>query len=125
MNTIFLNGTTYSGEIYNNKKHGHGILNTMSGEKYEGEFEYGAYSGYGKHTFGQWTYVGQHYDGLRHGYGELVNTVTGEFYKGYFMDGFPHGFGMASLYGNEKTAIKGQWANGKYLYRTFYPNAKL
>jgi len=111
----------YVGDVYENMRHGEGKLLLANGDTYEGEFEYNLYSGHGKHTFGNWTYTGQHYKGLRHGYGELVNNITGEYYKGYFLDGFAHGYGEASWCGNEKTAIKGQWADGRYLYRTFVP----
>jgi hypothetical protein len=114
----------YVGETYDNYRHGQGKLIKHSGEIYEGEFEYDEYSGHGKHQFGHWIYVGQHYKGLRHGYGELVHKQTGEFYKGYFMDGFAHGQGMASYCGNEKTAIRGQWAYGRYLFREFIPKNK-
>lgn len=117
----YKDGSIYVGEFYENLLHGEGKLILANGNTYEGEFEYGEYSGHGKHTFGNWIYVGQHYKGLRHGYGELINNVTGEYYKGYFLDGFAHGYGETSWCGNEKTAIKGQWANGQYIYRKFIP----
>lgn len=119
---VFTDGTVYVGEFYENQRHGYGVLTMVSGETYEGEFEYDKYSGHAKHTLGNWTYVGQYYKDLKHGYGEMVNNKTGEFYKGYFLDGYQHGYGMASWCGNEKTAIKGQWANGRYLFREFIPS---
>lgn len=120
----YCNGDVYKGEFYENMRHGQGTLTKTNGEIYEGEFEYDTYSGHAKHIFGLWEYTGMYYKGLRHGYGELVNSATGEYYKGHFLDGFAHGFGAASCCGNDKTAIKGQWANGRYLYRVFIPNRK-
>ena len=74
------NATTYSGEYFNDKKHGEGSYKWKSGSYYKGSF----------------------YNDQRHGYGEMY-WVDGSSYKGHWELGAQKGEGiMTYADGTEK-----------------------
>ncbi|CAL6024509.1 Conserved_hypothetical protein [Hexamita inflata] len=130
----------YTGQMFNNKYHGHGTLQTKKG-LYQGGFNNGEYCGRGVLRFlkdgyysGKWLkgersdygiqcqsgnfYKGQFREDLMHGFGELyVNTNTQrQYYKGFFKEGNFDGVGLLEYIENE-IVIKyynGDFKNGVY-----------
>lgn len=67
----FPDGSTYSGEVFNGKPHGQGVLHWKNGDRYEGEFV----------------------NGLQHGQGTL-SSHDGNLYFGGWDEGKVHGRGV-------------------------------
>ena len=83
-------GVTYLGEWKDDTKHGQGTYTTPEGDKYVGEFKYGARDGQGTYTFGkgEWEgdiYVGAFKDSNMHGQGTYT-FADGEVWQGQFKD---------------------------------------
>ena len=86
----FHNGDIYTGEFSEGKKHGHGVLQTLSNRTYDGGWE----------------------NDLPHGYG--VNTFpNGKVYKGEYKKGRPFGDGQW-IYSDGST-YTGKWINGEFI----------
>jgi len=77
------------GEFLNNKPHGQGI------EKRENEYEY----------------IGDFFEGRKHGKGKINYFISGETYEGEFKDGFISGFGKYKWRNNE--SFEGPFEDGK------------
>ena len=86
----FDNGDVYTGEFLDGKKHGKGVLKTLSNRTYEGGWE----------------------NDLPHGYG--VNIFpNGKVYKGEYKKGRPFGDGQW-IYSDGST-YTGKWINGEFI----------
>ena len=93
---VYSNGATYSGETFEGKKQGRGLLQFKDGSKYEGPFK----------------------DDLQDGQGEETwMKPNGEFlekYKGEFKNGKRHGKGQVFLPGKKK-AVKVVYNEGNLI----------
>ena len=86
----FDNGDIYTGEFFEGKKHGHGVLKTRSERIYDGDWQ----------------------DDVPHGYG--VNTFpNGKIYTGNFFKGKPVGDGQWTY--ADGRIYNGTWVNGAFL----------
>ena len=86
----FDNGDVYTGEFLDGKKHGKGVLKTLSNRTYEGGWE----------------------NDLPHGYG--VNTFpNGKVYKGEYKKGRPFGDGQWTY--SDGSTYTGKWINGEFV----------
>jgi serine/threonine protein kinase len=92
------NGSKYTGEIKNGKRHGKGTMNFVNGNSYEGQF----------------------CNGRRHGEGVFVYT-NGRRYKGEFQDGKRHGKGTYTSSPKSRTSFSytGEFAHDKFDGRGF------
>lgn len=131
-------GSTYTGQIVEKKRHGHGLWQSKTGQYegqwkednqhgkgrqtwtdgrvYDGEFQCGRFSGQGTmvwHTQkGLLTYEGQYVDDLKHGTGKFV-WPDGRTYDGEWHQGKRHGRGM---YMNARCERKiGYWKDDKFV----------
>ena len=113
-------GSVYSGEINNNKPHGHGTMmwgsvrpshpNKRQGTLYIGSWVGGKMQGSGtlKQT-NHSTYEGDFYNNLFHGKGTLSSSLTK--YSGFWREGMKHGFGTCITRDKEK--YTGIWTRGR------------
>jgi len=135
--TTYPDGSTYTGQIVDDKRHGHGLwqsrngwyngqwLNDMQhgqgrqtwsdGRAYEGQFHAGKFAGKGQmiwHTQkGMLIYDGQYKDDLKHGTGKFI-WADGRMYDGEWKCGKRHGKGK---YMNNKQEQKfGFWVDDKF-----------
>jgi len=132
-----VDGSTYVGQIVDGKKQGHGIWQSQSGHYegqwfadaqhgkgrqtwsdgrvYDGQFQFGRFSGSGRmvwHTQkGLLIYEGQYEDDMKHGNGKFV-WADGRVYDGQWQHGKRHGKGM---YQNVRSERKvGFWVDDKF-----------
>lgn len=130
-------GSTYTGQVVNGKRHGQGLWQSRTGQYegqwqsdvqhgsghqtwsdgrvYDGQFENGKFAGKGRmvwHTQkGLLTYEGQYKDDLKHGTGKFV-WADGRTYDGMWREGKRHGRGM---YMNARCEQKvGYWNDDKF-----------
>lgn len=87
----FDNGDVYSGEFFDGKKHGQGILKTQSNRTYDGGWENDVPHGYGTSTFPNGKiYTGEYKKGRPFGKGIWTysdgSTYTGNWVKGEFIN---------------------------------------
>jgi len=133
----YKDGSTYTGQMSNGMRHGHGVRKSPNGEyegqweadlqhgkgvqkwsdgrKYEGQFESGKFSGEGRMIWstqkGLLVYDGQYKDDLKHGQGKFV-WADGRTYEGEWCCGKRHGRGM---YINARMEQKvGYWLDDKF-----------
>jgi hypothetical protein len=136
-NVSYDDGSTYTGQLVDGKRHGHGVWQSRTGQYdgqwkadqqhgtgrqnwsdgrvYEGQFLNGKFSGTGRMTWhtqkGQLTYEGQYKDDLKHGKGKFVWS-DGRTYDGEWKAGKRDGRGM---YMNAKCEQKiGFWVDDKF-----------
>ena len=87
---------TYSGEWYNNVRHGYGVEEIPSKEgtqRYEGEWKEDKRCGFGKILYANGDrYEGEWLDNLRHGQGKFYYT-NGNFYEGGWLSNKKEGMG--------------------------------
>ena len=87
---------TYSGEWYNNVRHGYGVEEIPSKEgtqRYEGEWKEDKRCGFGKILYANGDrYEGEWLDNLRHGQGKFYYT-NGNFYEGGWLSNKKEGVG--------------------------------
>ena len=92
-------GTTYVGEMKDNRRHGQGTLTFRNGSTYQGEFVDGIEHGYGVSTTSSTA-------GGRQKKGKAGHIKRGEVYKGQFQQGKRHGEGqLISAAGDVFTGI--------------------
>ena len=117
---IYNNGAKYEGEWKDNKKHGKGIFisshylncETKPGLKYEGEFSYDKFEGFGKVIYSNGDkYEGEWKNNKQHGRGILIN-FTGTKYEGEWLDGKIEGIGI--YYMNNGDIYEGHFSNNKF-----------
>mmetsp|Transcript_62320 Transcript_62320/g.115663 ORF Transcript_62320/g.115663 Transcript_62320/m.115663 type:complete len:220 (+) Transcript_62320:95-754(+) len=134
---VYNDGSTYRGQMMNNKRNGHGAWLSVTGRYegqwkddvqhgqgrqkwsdgrvYEGEFAHGKFSGFGHMTWitpqGQLVYEGEYKDDLKHGKGKFT-WHDGRVYDGDWFDGKRHG---RALYTNASEGQKvGFWLHDKF-----------
>ena len=124
-------GSTYKGELENNKKNGKGVLNLSNGDVYTGHWKDDGIYGQGTYTKsngdvfkGSWTnstcgsgtlttingdvYTGSWKSNKISGQGKLI-TKDGNHYEGDWMNSLMHGEGMCRT---DKHVYSGSWKNG-------------
>ncbi len=69
--------TVYSGEYWNDQQHGEGVLQSSSGDVYDGQWLFGSQWGRGRYTTDKWLYTGEWRAGEPHGVGVEVDLVNG------------------------------------------------
>ena len=84
------NCNQYTGDYFNDKKHGHGQFNWESGNYY----------------------IGNYFNDKRHGHGEMFWT-DGTVYKGDWEQGMQHGFGVITL--PDGRTLKGKFENNIFM----------
>ena len=84
------NGDQYTGQFLKGKKHGHGILTTLSNRSYDGEWENDVPHGFGTNTF-----------------------PNGKIYKGEFKNGKPVGEGQWTY--QDGSTYTGTWIKGEFV----------
>ena len=87
----FDNGDVYTGEFLGSKKHGKGVLKTLSNRTYDGGWENDVPHGYGISTFPNGKiYTGEYKKGRPFGKGQWTysdgSTYTGNWVKGEFVN---------------------------------------
>mgnify|MGYP003298508902 FL=1 len=90
----FPSGGEYTGEWFNGKPHGYGIMVFPNGDRYEGEWLNGNMNGQGEY--------------------HVYNTKYGRFvkmYKGDFSNGLRHGTGRMKY--EDLSVYQGHWQNDK------------
>ncbi|WP_164931957.1 C13 family peptidase [Janthinobacterium sp. 17J80-10] len=109
-------GGKYRGPMVDGKFHGHGIIDWANGERYEGGFEDGLFSGKGKLTTETYAYEGEFKRGRMAGQGRYT-VPSGETYVGQFADNLFNGHGKYQDGGGtyEGNFVKGVFqGTGKY-----------
>ena len=105
---------TYTGEWYNNVRHGYGVEEIPSKEgtqRYEGEWKEDKRCGFGKILYANGDrYEGEWLDNLRHGQGKFYYT-NGNFYEGEWLDDLKHGQGK--FYYTNGNFYEGGWLSNK------------
>ena len=105
---------TYSGEWYNNVRHGYGVEEIPSKDgtqRYEGEWKEDKRCGFGKILYANGDrYEGEWLDNLRHGQGKFYYT-NGNFYEGEWLDDLKHGQGK--FYYTNGNFYEGGWLSNK------------
>ncbi|KAJ3116764.1 hypothetical protein HK100_000978 [Physocladia obscura] len=113
----------YEGERNESKqRHGKGKNIFVNGDVYDGQYQFGAKSGYGSYKWkkGGARYIGEYKNDLRHGEGYFIYP-DGSKYRGNFVEGKRTGYG-SYLYANGDL-YQGEWQNdvkhgkGVYLYK--------
>lgn len=89
----YANGSKYTGQFRDSKRHGNGSLTTADGTKYECEWQDDMKHGNGKELWPDGTtFEGSYLDGTRHGNGVMA-WPEGSRYVGQFAFGRAHGTG--------------------------------
>ncbi|XP_077214175.1 uncharacterized protein LOC143849009 isoform X2 [Tasmannia lanceolata] len=90
---FYSNGDFYEGEFHKGKCNGGGVYNYFVNGRYEGDWIYGKYDGYGVESWARGSrYRGQYRQGMRHGFG-AYRFYTGDGYAGEWCNGQSHGVG--------------------------------
>lgn len=106
----FPDGSEYTGELQNGKRHGKGVAVWPDGLRYEGEWQDDKRHGHGKSSNKGESYTGEYRNDLKDGVGRYV-WATGSTYEGEFRNGAPHGFGV--IRNIRGLRYEGAMANGK------------
>jgi TPR repeat protein len=96
----------YTGQWYNNLRHGHGELKHSNGDSYVGNFAAGQPDGRGIFTSNKGVYRGTWENGQKHGQGQF-NGNNGEVYQGQWVNGKRQGSGVAEF--SDGTTYAGAW----------------
>lgn len=101
----------FFGNVFNNKRHGLGIMLYKNGRIYEGEWTNDVKNGKGLEMFGNGgRYEGDFVNGKPEGYGVYV-WPNGEVYDGQWLNGMKHGSGLwRGVHGD---SYIGEWKFGK------------
>eukprot|EP01032_Pedospumella_encystans_P014260 gene14260-16392_t len=87
---VYINQTIYQGEWFNDKPHGRGMVTAPNGSVvYKGHFSNGVRKGEGESYEAEGSYTGLWENNLKHGKG----TMHGLVYDGQVVDGERHGMG--------------------------------
>ena len=106
----YKNQDVYMGEFFQEERHGEGILTTIDGSEYIGQWKFGSYDGVGTYRSKAYTYTGEWQEGKMHGKG-LLEYPDGQKYEGEFDQGVKSGHGTY-IWQTGKVYI-GQWVDGK------------
>mmetsp|Transcript_61343 Transcript_61343/g.146109 ORF Transcript_61343/g.146109 Transcript_61343/m.146109 type:complete len:222 (-) Transcript_61343:52-717(-) len=105
----------YEGQWEDDKHHGRGSQTWGDGRSYEGNFERGHFSGYGRMVWqlkkGQLTYEGQYKGDLKHGRGKFT-WADGRVYDGEWQSGKRHGTGVYTNASKEQKT--GLWKEDQF-----------
>ena len=100
-----------TGCVMGNCQNGKGTRYLADGDRYEGDFRFGARDGNGTLFFADGRrYEGEFADDKRHGKGTF-HWTNGDRYEGQFVDGIYHGEGTF-IYATGRT-VTGEWDSGK------------
>lgn len=106
--------STYRGQIYKGKRHGHGIFKSgNSSVVYDGEWNMGKRYGKGKMIYdyrGLSYYEGDWINNKKFGWG-IRHYPSGNIYEGMWVNDVRHGEGTMKWFDKNQTYI-GQWENG-------------
>mmetsp|Transcript_14365 Transcript_14365/g.23484 ORF Transcript_14365/g.23484 Transcript_14365/m.23484 type:complete len:231 (-) Transcript_14365:26-718(-) len=106
-------GSTYSGQLVDGRRHGRGVLSTHTSE-YQGQWERDAKHGEGRESWKDGRlYVGSFRNGKIDGVGRMEwRTSQGVMvYEGQYLEDLKHGRGKFSW--PDGRVYDGQWENGK------------
>lgn len=114
-------GSVYSGNLIENKFHGHGKLTWSDGDTYEGEFESGLFSGQGELITDETErYTGTFSKGVKSGFGKEYYADE-LIYEGYFKNNEYSGSG---IYAFDDETYKGAFEDGEFTGNGTYTNAE-
>ena len=110
---IWNNGVEYSGEFLDSYLNGNGtITNNIQNEKYHGMFEKNEFNGKGIYYYRNGDiYDGNFEYGVKSGYGKYTRNDKVEF-EGFWNDDLPNGNGELIFQGNN---LKGYFRNGVFI----------
>jgi len=117
-------GSTYTGQIVDGKREGHGIWQSRAGQ-YEGQWKADSQHGRGRQTWSDGrVYDGQFNLGRFAGHGRMVwNTQRGLLiYEGAYQDDLKHGVGKF-VWADGRT-YDGEWQRGKRHGKGTYMNSR-
>lgn len=107
----YADGSVYTGEVVNGKRHGKGRLTWPSGDTYEGDFTNDIIHGKGKYTYADGTaFEGEWRDGKRTGWGKYI-WPNGSRFEGELVNEVIHGRGKYIF--NNGNVYEGEWRDGK------------
>ncbi|KXS10872.1 hypothetical protein M427DRAFT_47658 [Gonapodya prolifera JEL478] len=107
-------GTAYQGTLAGNKITGSGVYRWTDGSLYRGGVKSGLRNGNGVFTCAarEATYKGDWVDGKHHGYGVLIYDSSGTcYYEGEWVDGVKSGKGV--MHYSSGNVYDGEWANNQ------------
>ena len=100
--------TIAEGDYRDGRLHGHGVVTTHTGDRYEGEWRKGQRHGWGTFLSSGGDFEGEYRNNKKHGSG-VERWANGDRYEGQYRDGRPDGFGEAWISG---ARYAGRWAAG-------------
>lgn len=105
-------GSTYTGQWFDNKINGYGTYLWQDGRKYFGQWNQNDMQGYGIYIYADGVrYDGQYNADKKDGYG-IYYWTDGRKYEGWWSHGKQHGLGIYTD-SNKKTKKFGLWEGGK------------
>lgn len=107
----YKDGTIYEGEFRQGKRHGKGILNTATGEKYLGDWTNNERNGKGKFIFQRNVYLGSFVKSRMQGKG-VMQYHNGDTYSGYWLNNKPEGKGQYKF--SNGNLYDGNFVNGSF-----------
>lgn len=121
----YQDGTTYTGELSNDMRHGHGKWTSPTGS-YEGQWQADKHHGEGHQTWSDGrTYDGQYEDGSFHGRGRMewpADEGHKMLYEGQYVKDKKHGKGIF-LWADGRT-YNGPWHEGRRHGRGIFINTR-
>lgn len=119
--TDFFNGDKYVGDVFEGKRHGHGVYYYDSGDKYTGEWSLGKQRGHGVYVYANGDrYVGQWEAGKHNGEGTYY-FKSGKVFTGTYVAGSPSGHGVFIYTNGER--LDGEWSGSAYPEHGIYTYA--
>ncbi len=110
----FINGSKYTGELKDDKRHGKGVCTFANGSEYDGDWKDGKENGHGKYTWKNGDiYDGGFKDNKRHGKGIYTFAADGSNYVGYWKDGKRNGRGKLTW--ENGNIYEGDWQDDKMM----------
>ncbi|XP_054849057.1 radial spoke head 10 homolog B-like [Eublepharis macularius] len=106
-------GVKYEGNFVKNVQMHHGSYTWPDGSVYEGEVKNGIRHGFGMYKCGSYpvSYIGQWFEGKRHGKGTIYyNREGSSWYEGDFVNNIKSGWGIRCY--NSGNIYEGQWERG-------------
>jgi hypothetical protein len=104
-------GSTYTGEVKNDKRNGKGKLVFKNSNLYEGEFKDDMMNGYGRFEDKDFIYEGYFINDKKNGEGTETNKLGSYKYEGQWKDNMKNGIGKELL--PDKSRYEGIYVNGK------------
>lgn len=89
----YKDGSVYTGEVMEGKRHGKGKMTWPNGDVYEGDWREDRRTGKGKYYFSNGNvFEGDYVNGHKNGKGKFV-WADGDIYEGDYLNGYKHGRG--------------------------------